>query len=153
MLKQAMLNRSFRSCLMLLASLVCGHAAAATATVNALLQDPTTGSNVRSDRIVLDHPSAPAGKVTFHAVNQSKELVHELLVVQSTPGKALPYDQAKSEVAESRTHVLGEIDDLRPGASGAMTLELKPGSYILICNQPGHYKAGMKTKFSVTRQP
>ena len=152
MLKQKMLVRSVPSLVMLLASsVVCGHAAAATATVNALLQDLTTGSGITSDRIVLDRRSVPAGKVTFHAVNQSKDLVHELLVVQSRPGQALPYDEKKAEVVESRAHVLGEVGDLQPGASGTVTLELKPGSYILICNQPGHYRAGMQTKFSVTR--
>ena len=152
MLKQKMLTRSLSGLLLLLALLVvCGHAEAATATVNALLQDATTGSGVRSDRIVLDRRSVPAGKVTFHAVNQSKELVHELLVVRPEPGQALPYDEKKAVVSEGRTHVLGEVDDLRPGASGTVTLDLEPGSYMLLCNQPGHYKSGMKTMFSVTR--
>lgn len=152
MLKQKMLTRFLSGLLLLLASLVvCGHAAAATAIVNALLQDPTTGSGIQSDRIVLDRRSVRAGEVTFHAVNQSKELVHELLVVRLKPGQALPYDEKKAVVSEGRTHVLGEVDDLRPGVSGAVTLTLEPGSYMLICNQPGHYKSGMKTMFSVTR--
>jgi uncharacterized cupredoxin-like copper-binding protein len=139
---------------MLLASLaVCAHAgAAATTMVNALLQDPSTDPAIRSDRIVLDRRSVPAGKVTFHSVNRSKDLVHELLVVLPKPGQTvLPYDEKKAEVVESRIRVLGEIDDLHPGASGTMTLDLKPGSYILLCNQPGHYKAGMHTKLSVTK--
>jgi len=26
---------------------------------------------------------------------------------------------------------------------------LKPADYLLICNQPGHYKAGMRVNFTV----
>ena len=29
-------------------------------------------------------------------------------------------------------------------------LDLKPGAYELICNQPGHYHHGMKATFTVT---
>jgi uncharacterized cupredoxin-like copper-binding protein len=150
------IKRSIPGGVMLLVSLaLCGHAAAAaTASVNALLQDPSTDPAIRSDRIVLDRDGVPAGKVTFHAANQSKDLIHELLVVRPKPGQtqtSLPYDRKKTEVVESRIDVLGEIPDLRPGASGTMTLDLKPGSYILLCNQPGHYKAGMHTTLSVTK--
>ncbi|HLX27679.1 MAG TPA: copper resistance protein [Casimicrobiaceae bacterium] len=119
--------------------------------INVLLQDPSTGSAIRSDRIVLDRRSVPAGKVTFRAINQSKELVHEMLVVPAKPRQPLPYDQTKAEVVESRIKVLGDLDDLRPGASGTITVDLKPGFYIVLCNQPGHYKAGMQTKLFVTK--
>jgi uncharacterized cupredoxin-like copper-binding protein len=30
-------------------------------------------------------------------------------------------------------------------------LNLKAGTYLLLCNQPGHYKAGMSTKLVVER--
>jgi uncharacterized cupredoxin-like copper-binding protein len=102
--------------------------------------------------IAVDRDSVPAGKVTFRAVNQSKDQVHELIVVRTEPGQmTLPYDEKKGEVTEKRIHHLGEIADLKPGASGKMTLNLKPGSYLLICNQPGHYKGGMTTALSVTK--
>jgi uncharacterized cupredoxin-like copper-binding protein len=32
-----------------------------------------------------------------------------------------------------------------------LTLRLKPGKYLLLCNEAGHYKAGMVTVFTVTR--
>jgi len=132
---------------------LCGHAAAAATTmVNALLQDPSANPAVRSDRIVLDRHSVPAGTVMLHAVNQSKDQVHELLVVRPKRAQTvLPYDDKNAKVVESRIDVLGEIDDLQPGASGSITLDLQPGSYMLLCNQPGHYTAGMHTKLSVTK--
>jgi uncharacterized cupredoxin-like copper-binding protein len=48
-------------------------------------------------------------------------------------------------------HSLGEISELKPGARGKLTLNLKAGTYLLLCNQPGHYKAGMSTKLVVER--
>jgi uncharacterized cupredoxin-like copper-binding protein len=151
-----MSNRSLAAAVVLLVSLsLSGQAAAAgTTVVNALLQDPSTDAAIQSDRIVLSRETAPAGRVTFHAVNQSKGLVHELLVVRPKPGQTaltVPYDEKKAEVVESRIARLGEIPDLPPGASGTITLNLTPGSYMLLCNQPGHYKAGMYTILLVTK--
>jgi uncharacterized cupredoxin-like copper-binding protein len=139
------------ACLVALALLRPTPTAAAT-VVNVQLQDPSTAASVQSMHIAVDRDSVPAGKVTFRAVNQSKDQIHELIVVRTDPGQmTLPYDEKKGEVIEKRIHPLGEIADLKPGASGKMTLDLKPGSYLLICNQPGHYKAGITTAFSVTK--
>lgn len=127
-------------------------ASAGAATVKVSLQDPSTEPRVASMHIAVDRDSVPAGRVTFRAINQSKDQVHELIVVRTEPGQAeLPYDEKKAEVVEKRIRHLGEIADLKPGRSGTMTLNLKPGSYRLICNQPGHYKAGMSTAFTVTQ--
>jgi len=52
-------------------------------------------------------------------------------------------------VIEEASGYLGEISDLDPLASGALTLTLKPGTYILFCNLPGHYMAGMWTLVTV----
>lgn len=132
-----------------LALLPSGPACAAT-VVRASLQDPSD-AGVASMHIALDRDSVPAGKVTFRAMNQSKDLVHELIVVRvDSPQATLPYDEKKQEVREKRIRHLGEVADLKPGRSGALTLDLKPGQYLLICNQPGHYKAGMSVPFTVT---
>jgi len=93
-----------------------------------------------------------AGRVTFEAVNQSKNLVHEVLVIPApAEGKALPYDAKGDKVVEKSIHSLGEIGDLKPGAHGKLTLNLKPGKYLLFCNEAGHYKAGMTTPLTVEK--
>jgi len=121
----------------------------ATTVVHVSLQDPSD-PGVAAMRIALDRDSVPAGKVTFRTVNHSRNLVHELIVVRVDAQQAsLPYDEKKQEVLEKRIRHLGEVSDLKPGRTGAMTLALKPGSYLLICNQPGHYKAGMSAPFTV----
>ena len=92
---------------------------------------------------------AKPGRVTFQAENQSKTLVHEVIVVRDDGAKDLPFDAKKSLVIENRIKRLGEIADLKPGKTGKLTLNLKPGTYVLICNQPGHYKDGMLAKVTV----
>ena len=65
--------------------------------------------------------------------------------------------QARQTLAQTRahaseqTHSLGEVGDLPPGHSGKLTLNLKPGKYLLFCNESGHYADGMKTELTVTR--
>ena len=44
---------------------------------------------------------------------------------------------------------VGEIGDLQPGEAKTLSLSLKPGHYALICNLPGHYKAGQHADFTV----
>jgi uncharacterized cupredoxin-like copper-binding protein len=87
--------------------------------------------------------SVPAGKVTFvaHNVGQAK---HELMV-ERMPIKMDAPMQPNEDAAQ------GMIDDMQPGQSGRMTLNLKPGRYMLFCNIPGHYAAGQHTTLMVTR--
>src|ERR1700730_928915 len=125
---------------------------AATTVVNVLLEDSSNDPAIGNMRISLDPAAVTAGRVTFRAMNRSKSLIHEVIVVKVDPKKpALPYDEKKTEVIEKQIQHLGEISNLKPGAAGAMTLSLKPGSYVLICNQPGHYKAGMVANLLVNK--
>jgi len=116
------------------------------------LQDASVDPSKSGMAIRTDTANLKAGRVTFDAVNLSKDLVHEVLVVPALPeGKELPYDVKTNTVVEKRVHSLGEISELKPGAHGKVTLNLKPGTYLLLCNQPGHYKSGMSTKLVVEK--
>jgi uncharacterized cupredoxin-like copper-binding protein len=44
---------------------------------------------------------------------------------------------------------LGEAGDIKPGQTKKVTLTLKPGKYVLLCNLAGHYKAGQYAAFTV----
>lgn len=44
---------------------------------------------------------------------------------------------------------IGEVEDVANGASATLSLTLEPGSYVALCNLPGHYAAGMATAFTV----
>jgi uncharacterized cupredoxin-like copper-binding protein len=100
--------------------------------------------------ITVDSNDIHAGEVTLVAINDSKVLVHEMLIapVLSTYSP-LPYDNANQRVDEDAAHSLGEVSELDPGQTGALRITLKPGTYILLCNVPGHYAMGMWTTIVV----
>jgi uncharacterized cupredoxin-like copper-binding protein len=86
--------------------------------------------------------SVRAGKVTFIASNVGK-VPHELMVERMP----MRFD---SPMHPNESAAQGMIDDMDPGHSGRMTMRLKPGTYMLFCNAPGHYAAGQHTIFKVT---
>lgn len=94
--------------------------------------------------------SVHAGPVTFEVRNDSKAMVHEMVVSPVKDTRTpLPYDKAAGKVDEDAAGHLGEVAELEPGQSGALTLNLKPGRYILYCNIAGHYALGMWTLLTV----
>ncbi len=100
--------------------------------------------------IRTDVSAVKAGKITFDVSNLSRSIVHEMIVVAvDNPNAPLPYDFNSGEVPEKQIKVIGEIDDMEPNAEKTLELDLKPGSYLLICNLPGHYAAGMWTALTV----
>jgi uncharacterized cupredoxin-like copper-binding protein len=120
------------------------------AVVHVDLMDPSSGPSVKSMMIKTDQQSVKAGPVDFLVSNDSKTLVHEMIVVSvADPNTPLPYDRKDDRVIESKIKDLGEASDLPPGTKKTLTLTLKPGTYILMCNQPDHYKSGMKANLTV----
>ncbi len=102
--------------------------------------------------IRTDRNSVEAGAVTFDVTNWSRDLIHEMLVVAvANPDVQLPYDSSAQRIIEDKIDSLGETEEMQPGAFKALTLDLKPGTYLLICNVAGHYAAGMWTVLTVTQ--
>lgn len=101
--------------------------------------------------IRVDKSTVKAGEIHFAATNWSRGLLHEMLVIAvDNPNAPLPYDYGTGEVPEKQVKVLGEISELEPNGSGSLDLKLAPGTYLLLCNLPGHYAAGMATPLTVT---
>ena len=126
--------------------------ARAASVVRVLLQDPSTGGGVTKMQIVAEPDRVAAGQVTFEITNDSKTLVHEMLLMrEKRAGAPLPYSAKDQRVIEARTVKLVDTDDIKPGASVRKTVSLRRGSYEMICNQPGHYAQGMRAEFTVTR--
>lgn len=84
-----------------------------------------------------------AGSVSFKATNDSPAMIHELAVL-----KVLEGDEFELQ---------GEIEDIDPGASGEISLDLASGTYQLAClivpgeagSTEDHLAQGMKTRIVV----
>lgn len=127
--------------------LTAGAAQAAT-VVTVKLGD---AADDKSMAMTLDKTTAAAGSVEFDVSNLSKTKTHEMVVVAvKAKGEKLAYDSKNDTVNELKIKDLGEAADLDPGTKKTLKLDLKPGVYELICNQPGHYRHGMKATFTVT---
>lgn len=146
---------NLRTMLSVIAFLACTTAnvhAAGNQVVDIALRDSSSDPGLVQMQMKADPAKVKAGRITFTAVNESTNLVHEVLVVPApADGRQLPYDAKSNEINEKRAHSRGEISDLKPGAHGSLTLVLEPGMYWLVCNQPGHYKSGMFAKLTVEK--
>jgi uncharacterized cupredoxin-like copper-binding protein len=101
-----------------------------------------------SFKITPDITTIPAGKVTFKATNIDS-VKHEMLVIPTLTGINLPYNKAISRVFEDKIQSMGEVAEIEGGTSGEVSLDLKPGTYVLICNLVAHYESGMHTLITV----
>jgi uncharacterized cupredoxin-like copper-binding protein len=88
----------------------------------------------------------PAGPVTFDVHNSGAQ-PHELVVLKTT--KAAAHLGAAGTARLPETGHVGEVGELKAGASGKTTIKLAPGHYVLICNLPGHWTAGMHSDLTV----
>jgi uncharacterized cupredoxin-like copper-binding protein len=131
------------------------HLLIVTATIAALVvscaaapQGGVVNATLTEMKITLDRASVPAGPVTFNVKN-SGTVEHELVVLHTdlAEGKIPPDPEEPGKVDE--TGSLGESGEVAAGASKSFTLTLPAGSYVLICNEPGHYAAGMHLAFTV----
>jgi uncharacterized cupredoxin-like copper-binding protein len=124
----------------MLSLLIAAPLAWADSVVNVSLEDASSNGSLSGMKMTATPGSVKAGRITIHATNQSKGLVHEVIVVRpAANGAKMPYDEKTGRVIEKQIKDLGEVSDLPPGKSGSLTLNLIPGDYLLICNQPNHY--------------
>jgi len=113
---------------------------------------PGTGGQVSvtltDTGVTLAQTSVSSGPVTFKVKNAGS-IMHELVVVRTdiAQDKIQPNTDEPSKMSEEGTQ--GESGDLEAGLTKDFTLNLSAGKYVLMCNQPGHYMAGMHIAFVV----
>ena len=91
------------------------------------------------------------GAVTFKVTNLSSQMIHEVIVARVPEGvEKLPYGETSQRADQDALRTYGSVNEIDPHKSASLTLELKPGKYLLYCNLPGHYMAGMWTLIDVT---
>jgi uncharacterized cupredoxin-like copper-binding protein len=102
------------------------------------------------------HVAAPstikAGTVNLEAANFGT-IQHELLVFKSDlPPSSFPVDKDGNIVEDGPGITLvSDGDNIDPGKTQTRTVDLtQPGTYLFVCNIPGHFKAGMFSEVTVT---
>jgi uncharacterized cupredoxin-like copper-binding protein len=101
------------------------------------------------------HIAAPvaikAGTVNLEAANFGS-IQHELLVFKSDlPPSAYPLDKNGDIVEDGPgINLISDGDNIDPGRTQTRTVDLsQAGSYLFVCNIPGHFKAGMFSELTV----
>jgi len=103
------------------------------------LQAPSKVSVVLKEwKLIPSSARIKAGKVTFLVKNDGA-LAHEFVVLRTD---AHHHALAVKGGEAVETGLKGEIVKIVPGQKRSLTLSLKPGKYVLLCNLLGHYRAG-----------
>jgi uncharacterized cupredoxin-like copper-binding protein len=131
-----------------LAVLLAVTAALAVGCVAAPAQGGTVNATLSDMKISLDRTSVPAGTITF-VVKNTGAVEHELVVLQTDTAQ----DKIGSDMDEvgkmDETGNVGETGDMNIGETKTVTITLPAGHYVLMCNEVGHYAAGMHMTFTV----
>jgi uncharacterized cupredoxin-like copper-binding protein len=101
-------------------------------------------------QIELDTNSAAAGELTFGIQNDADQ-THEFVIFKTDLAPdALPTNEDGDVDEEGEgVEAIDEVEDIEGGSSADLTVDLEPGSYVFICNLPGHYRQGMYVGFTV----
>jgi uncharacterized cupredoxin-like copper-binding protein len=99
--------------------------------------------------LTLSSNAVAPGTITFVGANEGPS-VHEFEVFGVNEG--VDVDALVVEAGVAITDGLApieEVEDIAPGTSSELALELEPGAYAVICNLPDHYGKGMHATFVV----
>jgi uncharacterized cupredoxin-like copper-binding protein len=116
----------------------------------------TSGSGTTIDvtekdfAIAVSPSSATSGNLTFSIHNDGPS-PHEFVIFNTdlAPDELPTNDDGTvNEEGEGVEHV-DEVEDIAPGTDGSLDVSLDPGTYVFICNLPGHYSQGMHVAFTV----
>ncbi|GEM_PF-317129 len=135
-------------------------AQAAGAKVKGTAVGVQLGENGSKYFVKVDKNTVKAGTTTF-VIDNVGTMHHEMAIYKTdTAPSKLPLtadgkvDEEKAGLlaeAVYATPVRGDADHrIRDGRGTDLTIDLKPGKYVLLCNLAGHYKAGQFVAFTVT---
>jgi len=118
------------------------------------------GENGQNYFVKVDKDTVKAGTTTF-VIDNGRTIHHELAIYKTDlPADKLPL-AAEGTVDEEKAGLVAEVVCTRPlrgdedhrirdGRGVDYTVDLPPDKYVLLCNLPGHYKAGQFIAFTVT---
>jgi uncharacterized cupredoxin-like copper-binding protein len=141
----------------------CGAGAPAL-TFNPVAVAPTAAPSVAPSAETIQAPtialsewkivtasSIKAGTVKFTITNAGT-IPHELLVFKSDlPAAAYPTDPAGDIIEEGGgVSLTSDGENIDPAGTQIRSIKLAPGTYLFVCNIPGHFHSGMFSVVTVT---
>jgi hypothetical protein len=153
------MNRQSKILIRALPVLVAGALGVTSCNDSTAPSPVTVNVTQREFSLTLDRASAPRGTVIFHVTNAGED-THEFLVIRTDRApNDLPTEDDGSYLENGPgTQLLQEIEEVPPGTSKDLTIDLTQGNHVLICNMVHteddgtievHYQLGMHTAFRV----
>ena len=97
--------------------------------------------------VALNVASVKAGAVKF-AVQNSGAMAHDFeLIKTDLAADKLPVDGGSAKAKEDG--LVKQVQNIGIGKVQAVSADLAPGHYVVICNVPGHYQLGMRADLTV----
>jgi uncharacterized cupredoxin-like copper-binding protein len=102
-------------------------------------------------KITLEDTELPAGETTFDISNDAEQ-THEFVIIKTdlAEGDLPTGDDGDVDEEGEGIEPVDEVEDIEQGATESLTVDLDAGSYVAICNLPGHYRQGMHASFTVS---
>jgi len=124
-------------------------AASPTATPIAIAVKPTISLY---EWKVIAPATLKAGPTTF-TISNFGTVPHELLIFKSplAPDKYPTDAQGNIKEEGAGVDLLSDGDNIDPSGSQVRAVDLAPGTYLFVCNIPGHFKSGMFSVVTVTK--
>ncbi len=105
-------------------------------------------TTLTDNTITFDTATVANGPVTF-SVKNTGSVLHSLIVLKTNLAHdKIPADAADPSKADERGGV-GGSGQIAPGQTKDFTLNLVPGKYVVLCNEPAHYLVGMHVALTV----
>ncbi|HKN49079.1 MAG TPA: sulfocyanin-like copper-binding protein, partial [Actinomycetota bacterium] len=139
------------SVIALIASVVAIGLSASRKSVTASSAVPNIAVVEKDFSIQATPPTVKSGLVDFTVANAGPSS-HEFLIFRADQAPdAFPTgsDGRVDESSDQITKVFDSGDNIAANGSKVFHAALTPGTYVLVCNLPGHYKAGMHEAFTV----
>jgi len=139
------------SVIALITSVVAIGLSARTKSVTASSAVPNIAVVEKDFSIQATPPTVKGGLVDVTVANAGPS-AHEFLIFRADQAPdALPTgsDGRVDESSDQITKVFDSGDNIAANGSKVFHAALTPGKYVMVCNLPGHYKAGMHEAFTV----
>lgn len=97
--------------------------------------------------LTLDKNEAPSGRVTIDAKNDGT-VAHQIVIANTDlDADKLPVQAGIVDVAKLK--IVGKLTEFAAKTVSSDGFGLAAGRYVLFCNVPGHYQAGMHTVLTI----